>query len=85
MKQSFYFTAIAALLLASCTQPFKKSEGGMEYKIISDGKGSVIKAGNFFEIAFDQTYKGTNKDTVLFSSKEFLVCFYSKIVVVLHQ
>ena len=71
MKHSFYFAAIAALLLASCTQPFKKSEGGMEYKIISDGKGSVIKAGNFFEIAFDQTYKGTNKDTVLFSSKEF--------------
>ena len=71
MKHSFYFAAIAALLLASCTQPFKKSEGGIEYKIITDGKGSVIKTGNFFEIAFDQTYKGTNKDTVLFSSKDF--------------
>lgn len=71
MKHSLSFIAIATLLLASCSQPFKKADGGMEYKIISEGKGAVIKAGQFFEIQFEQRYKGTNKDTLLFSSKDF--------------
>jgi len=71
MKHSYYFIAIAALLLASCSQPFKKADNGIEYKIISEGKGDVIKAGNFFEIQFEQRYKGNNKDTLLFSSKDF--------------
>lgn len=71
MKQSFYFIAAAMLLLASCKQPFKKAENGIEYRIITDGKGPVIKAGQFFEIQFEQRYKGPNKDTVLFSSKDF--------------
>ncbi len=70
MKQSFYLAA-AIILLASCTQPFKKTGNGIEYKLISDGKGDVIRAGNFFEIQFDQTYKGTSKDTVLFNSKDY--------------
>jgi FKBP-type peptidyl-prolyl cis-trans isomerase len=68
MKQSFYAVA-AAFLLSSCTQSFKKTEMGMEYKIISDGKGKQLKPGGFFEITFDQSYKGPNKDTVLFESK----------------
>jgi FKBP-type peptidyl-prolyl cis-trans isomerase len=71
MKHSYYFIAVAALLLASCSQPFKKADNGIEYKIISEGKGDVIKAGNFFEIQFEQRYKGSNKDTLLFSSKDF--------------
>ncbi len=70
MKQSFYFIAAAMLLLASCKQPFKKVENGLEYKIITDGKGDVIKAGQFFEIQTEQRYKGPNKDTVLFNSKD---------------
>lgn len=70
MKHS-YFIAVAALLLASCSQPFKKAGNGIEYKIISEGKGDLIKAGNFFEIQFEQHYKGNNKDTLLFSSKDF--------------
>ncbi len=70
MKQSFYLMA-AIVLLGSCTQPFKKTGSGIEYKIITDGKGKEIKNGNFFEIQFDQTYKGSNKDTVLFTSKDF--------------
>jgi FKBP-type peptidyl-prolyl cis-trans isomerase len=71
MKHSYYFIAVAALLLASCSQPFKKTDNGIEYKIISEGKGDLIKAGNFFEIQFEQRYKGSNKDTLLFSSKDF--------------
>lgn len=71
MKHSFYFIAVAGLLLASCSTPFKKADNGLEYKIISDSKGEVIKAGNFFEIRFEQRYKGSNKDTLLYSSADF--------------
>lgn len=71
MKHSFLFAAVAVFLLASCTPPFKKTEQGMEYKIITDGKGSVIKEGYFFEFSFSQRYKGDNKDTVYQDSKEF--------------
>jgi len=70
MKQSFYLAAIATIVLAGCTSPFKKAGEGVEYKIISDGKGKQLKAGNFFEMTVEQKYKGNNKDTVLFSSKE---------------
>jgi FKBP-type peptidyl-prolyl cis-trans isomerase len=71
MKHSFYLATAAIVLLASCTRPFKKAEGGLEYKIISDEKGKQIKNGNFFELQIDQEYKGSNKDTVLLSSKDF--------------
>jgi FKBP-type peptidyl-prolyl cis-trans isomerase len=70
MKQSFYLAAAAMVLLASCQAPFKKAGEGLEYKIISDGKGKQIKAGQFFEIQFERSYKGNNKDTVLQNSKD---------------
>lgn len=69
MKHFFYLLAVTALLFASCTKPFKKAEAGMQYKIISDGKGNTIKNGNFFEIEFDQIYSGAGKDSVLFDSR----------------
>lgn len=71
MKYSIIPAAFAIVLLAGCAQSFKKAPGGLEYKIISDEKGQPIKNGYFFEIAFDQTYKGSNKDTVLFDSRKF--------------
>ncbi len=71
MKQSFFAAAAVVVLLAACTPPFKKTTDGIEYKIISDGKGKAVKPGWYFEIAFDQAYKGNNKDTALFSSKDF--------------
>ncbi len=71
MKHSLLLAAVAVFLLASCTPPFKKTTQGMEYKIITDGKGSVIKDGYFFEFSFSQRYKGDNKDTVYQDSREF--------------
>lgn len=65
MKHSFYLATAAIVLLASCSRPFKKAEGGMEYKIISDNKGKTIQNGNFFELQIKQEYKGSNKDTLL--------------------
>ena len=55
--------------MASCNKPFKKAEGGLQYKIITDGKGQTLKSGDYFEVQIDQHYKGTGKDTVLFDSK----------------
>ena len=69
MKHFFYLLAVTALLFGSCTKPFKKAEGGLQYKIISDEKGKLLKNGNFFEIQFDQVYSGAGKDTVLFDSR----------------
>lgn len=71
MKQFFYAAAAVTVMLASCTPPFKKVGEGIEYKIISDGKGNVVKPGQFFEITMNQVYKGNNKDTILFNSKDF--------------
>lgn len=69
MKHFFYLLAATSLLFASCTKPFKKVKGGLQYKIISDGKGKTLQNGNFFEIQFDQVYSGAGKDTILFDSK----------------
>lgn len=72
MKQFFYLLAVSTVILASCSSgSFTKSEKGMEYKIISAGSGKNIESGNFFEIQFTQTYKGTDKDTVLYDSRKF--------------
>ena len=69
MKHFFYLLAVTSMLFASCTKPFKKTEGGLQYKIISDEKGKKLQSGNFFEIQFDQVYSGGGKDTVLFDSR----------------
>ena len=69
MKHFFYLLAVTSLLFASCSKPFKKAEGGLQYKIISDEKGKLLKSGNFFEIQFDQVYSGQGKDSILFDSR----------------
>jgi FKBP-type peptidyl-prolyl cis-trans isomerase len=69
MKHFFYLLAVTSLLFASCSTPFKKEKEGLQYKIISDGKGKTLKSGNFFEIQIVQLYSGAGKDTVLFDSR----------------
>ena len=56
-----------AIVATSCNKPFQKVENGMQYKIISSGKGETLKQGNFLEINFKQIYQGA-KDSVLFDS-----------------
>ena len=63
--------AAAAIFMAGCNKPFKKAAGGLQYKIISDGKGKKMVQGNFFEMQVVQQYKGANKDTILFDSRNF--------------
>ncbi|MEY4703075.1 MAG: hypothetical protein RIR96_972 [Bacteroidota bacterium] len=52
-------------LVASCQQSFKKGQKGIEYKIISEGKGSNIKIGNFLRMHISQLISNGKKDTVL--------------------
>lgn len=56
-----------AILLVSCETKFKKLAGGIEYKIISNGKGQLIKDGHHFEITPYAIY--TKKDSILITDE----------------
>jgi FKBP-type peptidyl-prolyl cis-trans isomerase FkpA len=71
MKKVFFVLSSITFLCSSCLHSFKKSTGGLEYKIFSDGTGQKIEKGNFFEIRFDLQYKDSQKDTTLQSSKDY--------------
>jgi FKBP-type peptidyl-prolyl cis-trans isomerase FkpA len=65
--QSIFVALLAVTVLASCGGgSFKKTKGGLLYKIIPGSKGKKVSAGKFFELQFGETrYKGTDKDTLL--------------------
>ncbi len=70
-KISYLFLATAVLFSACKDASFKKGEEGMEYKIIADGKGDLLKQGEFMELQFTSTISGAGrKDSVLNSSRE---------------
>lgn len=71
MKQFIYLSVICMLLLSACTNSYKKGDKGLEYKIISNGKGKTIGYGNFMMIHIKQVYSGT-KDTVLLDTRDFM-------------
>lgn len=71
MKQFIYLSVISMLVLSACTGSFKKGDKGLEYKIISDGKGKTVGYGNFIQIHIKQVYAGT-KDTVLLDTWELM-------------
>ncbi len=63
--QSIFVAMLAVTVLASCGGgSFKKAKSGLLYKIISDGKGEKLKAGNF--IKFNAIVK--QKDSVTYNS-----------------
>lgn len=61
---------LAVILLASCGQDFKKGIEGLDYKIISDGKGEKLKNGMFMQLHVAQIYTDGKKDTVLSNSRD---------------
>jgi FKBP-type peptidyl-prolyl cis-trans isomerase len=71
MKQFIYLSAICMLALSACTGSFKKSEGGLEYKIISSGSGKAVGYGDFIQIHIKQVYSGA-KDTVLMDTHDLM-------------
>lgn len=63
--QSIFVAMLAIVVLASCGGgSFKKAKSGLMYKIISDGKGEMLKPGNF--IKFNAIVK--QKDSVTYNS-----------------
>ena len=63
--QSIIVAMLAVIVLASCGGgSFKKAKSGLQYKIISDGKGEMLKPGNF--IKFNAIVK--QKDSVTYNS-----------------
>lgn len=70
MQKNILLLLLPALFMMACQQPFKKGDQGLEYKIISDGKGKQLKFGNFMQIHVAQIYNGAKKDSVLSDSRE---------------
>jgi FKBP-type peptidyl-prolyl cis-trans isomerase len=71
MKQFIYLPAICLLALTACTGSFKKSDGGLEYKMISSGSGKTVGYGNFIQVHIKTIYSGA-KDTVLMDTHDFM-------------
>jgi FKBP-type peptidyl-prolyl cis-trans isomerase FkpA len=70
-KIAYLFLATAVIFSACKDASFKKGEEGMEYKIIADGKGDLLKQGEFLELQFTSTISGAGKkDSVLNSSRD---------------
>ncbi len=70
-KISYLFLATAVIFSACKDASFKKGEDGMEYKIIANGKGDLLKQGEFMEIQFTSVISGAGrKDSVLNSSRD---------------
>ncbi|RXK62132.1 hypothetical protein ESA94_03715 [Lacibacter luteus] len=65
--KTIFAALMAVAILGSCGGgSFKKTKGGLLYKIISDDKGKKIGHGKFFELQFGETkFTGAGKDTLL--------------------
>src|SRR5258708_9568415 len=51
----------------SCTsQGFKKAKSGLLYKIISDGKGDLVKRGQFLKLNYIQKVR----DSIMYNSQD---------------
>lgn len=66
MKRILSLACCAAILLAGCTQPFKKTKDGSEFKLIKNDKGKKAVKGNYFQMNMLVKYK----DSVLFNTVE---------------
>lgn len=62
---SYLFVFLGLLMVMACKNTgLKKTKSGLLYKIISDGKGEVVKKGQFLKINYVQKVR----DSVLYSS-----------------
>jgi len=68
MRKISLFT-LAVILLTACQQNFKKGDKGLEYKIISTGKGPKIKVGQFMQLQIAQYINNGKSDSLLNDSR----------------
>jgi FKBP-type peptidyl-prolyl cis-trans isomerase FkpA len=71
MRKISYLLLAGLITFSACKETYKKGEEGMEYRIIADGKGELLKQGDFMELQFTSTISGAGKkDSVLNSSRD---------------
>lgn len=73
MKKISYLVISCAVILGACKSgdgDFKKATDGVEYKIISEGKGETLKLGQFIEFHAKTMITRNGKDSVLSDSRE---------------
>ncbi|HVM88137.1 MAG TPA: FKBP-type peptidyl-prolyl cis-trans isomerase [Puia sp.] len=63
-RSSYLFILLPMIFALSCTQGLKRTKSGLLYKIISDGKGPVVKKGEFLKFNWMQKVR----DSVLRTS-----------------
>lgn len=66
MKKLLIAVISLTCLLAACTEPFKKTKDGLEYKIVRGKGGKVVATGDFMELQIVEKYK----DSILSSTIE---------------
>ena len=69
MKKVSFVAILFVLALSACKESFKKGDNGLEYKIISSGKGEVIPYGHFMQIHVAQFYNNGKSDSLLSDSR----------------
>lgn len=69
MKKISFVAALSVLALTACKESFKKGDNGLEYKIISSGKGELIGYGHFMQIHVAQYYNNGKSDSLLSDSR----------------
>ncbi len=52
---SYVWVAVAVMALASCSnRTFKRTKSGLQYNIVSDGKGETVKRGQWLKVSFNE-------------------------------
>lgn len=70
MRKISYVLLLTVAAFSACNnESFKKGKNGLEYKIISDGKGRKIKTGDFMQIHVEQIYNTGKMDSVMNDSR----------------
>lgn len=67
---SLMMTGLTVLLLSACQQNFKKGDKGIEYKIISSGKGAIVKPKEFMQMNICQYINNGKTDSLLNDTRE---------------
>lgn len=70
MRKISYLLLLAAVTLSACKEDYKKGGEGIEYKIIKDGSGSTVKAGDYVEFHITSMIALGKKDSMLSNTRE---------------
>lgn len=58
-----------AVVFVSCQQSFEKGEEGLEYKIISSGKGAKVENGDYLEMHIARFYRTGRTDSAIHDTR----------------